>query len=59
MKAYAVSMDVVDDEGIHPYLIEVTADSAFEAESEAHLIATYGDCLTVLQVVRVEEIQPA
>lgn len=56
MTHYEVSMDIVDDNGIHPYIVEVVAASPLDAESEAHLIATAGEELTVLRIVQVRDL---
>ena len=56
MRTYTVAMTVVTEDGVSPYVIDLDAPGAWDAESEAHLIATQGEGLTVLTVDSVEEV---
>lgn len=53
---FRVAMDVVTHDGISEFAVEIDAPSAMDAESEGHLIATYGEGLTVLQITDVQEL---
>lgn len=53
---YRVTMTVVDLLGVSEVSFDVDAPSAFDAESDAHLIATQGEGYDVLHIVSVDEV---
>lgn len=56
MRTFIVHMTIMTPMGAEPYELAVNADSAFDAESQAHLIATEGEELLVARVGPVEEV---
>ena len=58
MTAYVVELSIITEDGVEPHQIAVDADSVFDAESLAHLIATEGEDLIVATVGPTEEVSP-
>jgi hypothetical protein len=56
MRTYIVHMTIMTENGSEPYEMIMDAHDAFEAESDAHKIATIAEGLLVATVGPVEEV---